>query len=94
MRLVRACAPIVLTSALFTGATAHAAPSRQSEIPKPVTAAARAMHCDIVNHLYSSPGETPVFNGETCKTDHFGYFTVRLYTVSYTHLTLPTNREV
>jgi hypothetical protein len=32
-----------------------------------------------VNQIYSSPGEKPVFNGETCKTKHYGYLTVRLY---------------
>jgi hypothetical protein len=80
MRLGHAFAPILLTSVLLTGATAHAAPDRRSGIPMTVKAAARAMDCDIVNQIHSSPGETPVFNGETCKTDHFGYFTVRLYT--------------
>jgi hypothetical protein len=78
MRLATACVPVVLVAALLTGSTAAAAPGR-SDIPRPVTAAARAMDCDIVNHIYSSPGEKPVFNGETCKTDRFGYFTVRLY---------------
>jgi hypothetical protein len=68
----------LVVSALLPGSAAVAAPAR-SGIPGPVTAAARAMDCDIVNQIYSSPGEKPVFNGETCKTKHFGYFTVRLY---------------
>jgi hypothetical protein len=69
---------ILVASTVLGGSTAVAAPSR-SGTPGPVTSAARAMDCDIVNQIYSSPGEKPVFNGETCKTEHFGYFTVRLY---------------
>jgi hypothetical protein len=78
MRLARACLPAVLVSAVLSGSAADAAPAR-SDIPTPVKAAAKAMDCDIVNQLFSSPGEKPVFTGETCKTDHYGYFTVRLY---------------
>jgi hypothetical protein len=79
MRLGPAFGPIVLNSVLLMGGTADAAPAGQPGIPTTVKAAARAMDCDAVNQIYSSPGETPVFNGETCKTDHFGYLTVRLY---------------
>ena len=32
-----------------------------------------------MNQIYSSPGEKPVLNGETCNTKHYGYLTVRLY---------------
>jgi hypothetical protein len=79
MRLAKACVPVVLVAALLTGSPALASPSRAVDIPRPVSAAAKAMNCDIVNQIYSSPGEKPVFSGETCKTERFGYFTVRLY---------------
>jgi hypothetical protein len=46
MRLGHAFAPILRTSVLLTGATAHAASDRQSGIPTTVKAAARAMDCD------------------------------------------------
>ena len=79
MRLVKACAPLVLVATVLMGSPAVAAPVRTSDIPRPVTAAASKMKCVIINQIVSSPGEKPVFRGETCKTGRFGYVTVRLY---------------
>jgi hypothetical protein len=72
--------PAVLLAGAPAPATATATPGvGATGIPQPVTAAAKAMKCDIVNQIYSSAGEKPVFTGETCKTGQHGYFTVRLY---------------